>query len=267
MIQINNIEKSFGKLNILKGISLHLQKGKVYAFLGPNGSGKTTLLKSILGLVKPDKGDILINNESATGGWRYREKIGYMPQIARFPENLSMTELLNMIKNIRKQPADETKLIQYFGLEESRKKKLKNLSGGMKQKVNAILALMFDPEILILDEPSVGLDPISHLKIKELILKERDKNKTVLLTTHVLSDIEDLADEIIFLMDGKIYFQGTPSELLISQNEGRLDQAIARMTNSEEYDKILKGKNDSENKNLFSSTNVNGFNFQLRKVK
>lgn len=239
MIAINSVEKSFGKLNILKGINLKLGGGKVYAFLGPNGSGKTTLLKCILGLVKPDKGDIIINGHYVRNDWKYREEIGYMPQIARFPENLKVMELFNMIKNIRKQSADESSLVHYFGLEEAQGKKLKNLSGGMKQKVNAILTLMFDPAILIMDEPSVGLDPVSHIKLKELILKGRDKGKTILLTTHILSDVEELADEIIFLMDGKIYFQDSPEELLASQHETRLDKAIAKMTSKDEFEAIV----------------------------
>ena len=235
MIAINNIEKSFGKLSILKGIDLKLEPEKIYAFLGPNGSGKTTLLKCILGLVKPDKGTILINNQSIETNWEYKEQIGYMPQIARFPENLKVAELFKMIRNIRRQRAEESELIRFFGLEEALGKKLKNLSGGMKQKVNAILTLMFDPAILIMDEPSVGLDPISHIKLKELMLKERDKGKTILVTTHILSDVEEMADEIIFLMDGKIFFQGSPEELLSSQQEVRIDKAIAKMTDREGF--------------------------------
>jgi len=240
MIAINDIQKSFGKLKILKGVNLTLEEGKVYTFLGPNGSGKTTLLKSILGLVKPDHGSIEIDGHLVKSDWRYREQIGYLPQIARFPENLKVFELFRMIRNIRNEEANESDLVRYFGLEEALGKKLKNLSGGMKQKVNAILALMFDPKILIMDEPSVGLDPISHLKLKELIIKERNKGKTVLLTTHVLNDVEELADEIIFLMDGKIFFQGSPDALLLSQNETQIDKAIAKMSNEDEYNSLRR---------------------------
>lgn len=240
MIAINNVQKSFGKLNILKGINLKLDEGKIYTFLGPNGSGKTTLLKSILGLVRPDRGSININGHEVKEDWKYREQIGYMPQIARFPENLKVIELFRMIRNIRNQKADETELVRFFGLEEALDKKLKNLSGGMKQKVNAILTLMFDAQLLIMDEPSVGLDPISHIKLKELIVKERNKGKTVLLTTHILSDVEELADEVIFLMDGKIFFQGSTEELLTSQKETRIDKAIAKMTNEEEYNAVAR---------------------------
>jgi Cu-processing system ATP-binding protein len=230
MIEIKNVHKSFGKQEVLKGVDIRMERGKIYAFLGPNGSGKTTLIKSILGLVNPDKGDIRVGGKNIHNNYQYKNRIGYMPQIARFPENLTMTELLRMTKDIRKSVSHEEEYIRYFGLEDSRKKALKNLSGGMKQKVNAIMALMFNPDILIFDEPSAGLDPLSHIKLKDLILKERDNGKTILLTTHILSEVDELADEVIFLLEGKIYFQGSVSELLYSQDETRLDRAIAAIT-------------------------------------
>src|SRR5690606_23335013 len=114
MIEIRNIQKSFGKLEVLKGVDLQLDGGKTYAFMGPNGSGKTTLLICILGLVKPDKGDILMNGQKVNESWQYRNQIGYMPQIANFPENLKVLELFNMIRNIRKKPVDIDNLLRYF---------------------------------------------------------------------------------------------------------------------------------------------------------
>jgi Cu-processing system ATP-binding protein len=237
MIAIKNLQKSFGKLEVLKGVNVQMERGKIYAFLGPNGSGKTTLIKCILGLVHPDKGEITVAGENTRKGCAYKNHIGYMPQIARFPDNLDMMELFRMTKDIRKGNSNEEDYINYFDLDGARKKALKNLSGGMKQKVNAILALMFNPDILIFDEPSAGLDPVSHIKLKEQIVQERDKGKTILLTTHILSEVEELADEIIFLLDGKIYFQGTVSELLYAQDETRLDRAIASLTQKKAYTK------------------------------
>ncbi len=240
MIRIENVEKSFRKLPVLKGVEVEMEKGKIYAFLGPNGSGKTTLLKSILGLVKPDKGAIYIAGQDIQKNWEYRRRIGYMPQIAHFPENLNVEELFRMIRDIREMKGDNEELVKYFQLEKHLKSPLKTLSGGMKQKVNAILALMFDPEILIFDEPSTGLDPVSHLKLKQLILRERDRGKTILITTHILSEVGELADEIIFLLDGKIFFQGTTEELLASQEEKNLERAIAKITDREEFEKLAK---------------------------
>lgn len=243
MIEIRNIEKTFGKLSILKGVNAKLERGGIYAFLGPNGSGKTTLIKIILGMVRANNGEVLIQKDTVNNEWKYRENIGYMPQIARFPENLKVNELFRMIKDLRNSNADETGLVNYFDLQESLDKKLKNLSGGTKQKVNAILCFMFDLEILILDEPSVGLDPISHIKLKELINKEREKGKTILIVTHILSDVEEMADEILFLMDGKIHFQGSPQKLMATQKESRLDKAIAKMTDRKSFEAVVKQLN------------------------
>ena len=106
MIEIKNIAKSFGRLQVLKGIDITLEKGKIYAFLGPNGSGKTTLIKSILGLTQPDRGEIFVQQENIKDKWRYKSRIGYMPQIARFPENLNMMDLFRMTRDIRKAPCD-----------------------------------------------------------------------------------------------------------------------------------------------------------------
>lgn len=233
MITINNLEKSFGKLKVLKGVNLFLEDSQVYAFLGPNGSGKTTLLKCVLGLVRADRGEIIVNGHQVKKDWTYRDEIGYLPQIAHFPENLKVAELFSLVKDIRRKKVDEMELVRYFNLDAALDKKLKSLSGGMKQKVNAILALMFDPKILIMDEPSVGLDPTSHIKLKDIILEKRKQGKTILLTTHILSDVEELADQVIYLMDGKILFQGSPEELMSSQKEVRIDKAIAKLSERE----------------------------------
>src|SRR5690606_9379120 len=173
------------------------------------------------------------NGHQVKKDWTYRDEIGYLPQIAHFPENLKVAELFSLVKDIRRKKVDEMELVRYFNLDAALDKKLKSLSGGMKQKVNAILALMFDPKILIMDEPSVGLDPTSHIKLKDIILEKRKQGKTILLTTHILSDVEELADQVIYLMDGKILFQGSPEELMSSQKEVRIDKAIAKLSERE----------------------------------
>lgn len=227
MIKVAALEKSFKKLKVLQGIDLEVEEGKIFAFIGPNGSGKSTLIKTILGLVIPDKGTITVNGEDVRNNYKYREQIGYMPQIARFPENLKVRELFKMIRDIRKNQGDEKPLIEYFGLGDSLDKQLKNLSGGTKQKVNAVIALMFDPAILIFDEPSVGLDPVSHLRFREKVREEKAKGKTIIITTHIISEVKELADEIIFLLDGKIWFKGEPAELMAQCKKDDLEQAIA----------------------------------------
>ncbi|MCF6359321.1 MAG: ABC transporter ATP-binding protein [Cyclobacteriaceae bacterium] len=233
MIEINNLRKRFGKVQVLEGVSLEISGGGIFAILGPNGSGKTTLIKSILGMVIPQSGSIKIDNNSIEGKWKYREEINYLPQIARFPENLTVHELIGMIKNLRSQPANDQDLIDLFGLAPFMDKKLGNLSGGTKQKVNLVLTFMFDSPLLILDEPTTGLDPVSLIHLKDLIRKEKEAGKTILITTHIMDFVETMADEIVFLLEGKIYFKGTVNELKKKSDQNDLEHAIATILTEE----------------------------------
>ncbi len=233
MIEINNLHKKFGKLTVLDGLDLEINKGGIFAILGPNGSGKTTLIKSILGMVIPNAGDIKIDGNSVLKQWDYRNQINYLPQIANFPANLSVNELIAMVKNLRPKEVNDQDLIDLFGLDLFLDKKLGNLSGGTKQKVNLVLTFMFDSDLIILDEPTTGLDPISLIHLKEIIQKEKEKGKTLLITTHIMSFVEEIADEIVFLLDGEIYFKGTVAQLKIQTEQTDLEHAIANLMTKE----------------------------------
>lgn len=229
MININNLSKSFGKLVVLDNLDLEIKKGGVFAVLGPNGSGKTTLIKCILGMVIPNKGTILFHDNNILKEWKYRNDINYLPQIANFPPNLTVNELLKMVKDLRPKEAKDKELITHFGLEPFLNKKLGHLSGGTKQKVNLVLTFMFDSELIILDEPTTGLDPVSLIRLKELIQKEKDSGKTILITSHIMSFVDETAGEIVFLLDGKIYFKGTVQKLKDQTSESNLEKAIAKL--------------------------------------
>jgi len=230
MIKIEQLYKQFGAIEVLKGIDLEIdQPGSITAILGPNSSGKTTLIKCILGMVIPDKGKISMDGKSIRGQWMYRAGIDYLPQIARFPENLTVRELISCIRDIRGGDPDEQKLIQLFDLGEQLDKKLSNLSGGTRQKVNLTLALMYDSPLLILDEPTSGLDPVAMVTLRGLIAQAKASGKMILITTHIMSFVEELADEIIFLLEGKIYFRGTVKTLKAHYNENSVERAIAQI--------------------------------------
>jgi Cu-processing system ATP-binding protein len=229
MIKVKDIHKQFGQVKVLDGVSFDINQQGVVAVLGPNGSGKTTVLKTILGMVLPQSGEIFYKGQPIIGKWDYRKEIGYLPQIAQFPDNLIVSELIDMIKNIRNMPSKEEEIIELFGVEPFLDKKLSNLSGGTKQKVNLVLTFMFDSPLYILDEPTAGLDPVSLIHLKELIQKEKSKGKTLLITTHIMSLVEELSDEIIFLLEGKIYFQGSVQELEKETGQSDLEHAIARI--------------------------------------
>ncbi len=229
MVEFKNIHKHFGKLIVLDGLNLEIKKGGIHAILGPNGSGKTTLIKCLLGMVIPNKGDITFNNKSILKKYKYRNNLNYLPQIANFPPNLTVMELLKMVKNLRPKQSDEKELINLFGMKEFLNKKLGNLSGGTKQKVNIVLTFMFDSDLIILDEPTTGLDPIALIHLKELIQKEKAKGKTIVITTHIMSFVDEVADEIIFLLEGKIYFKGSVEALKVQEKNNNLEHAIANL--------------------------------------
>jgi Cu-processing system ATP-binding protein len=229
MIKIENLNKAYKKNQVLKDINLKLDPNKIIAILGPNGSGKTTLIKSILGLVIPQKGDIIFNGHSIIGEWEYRNEISYLPQIASFPENLKVSELIALVKDIRRQDIQEQSLIQYFRLEEELNKPLRNLSGGTRQKVNMVLAFMLDSPVIILDEPTVGLDPVAISRFKALLKEEKAKGKLIIFTTHIMGLVQEIADEIIFLLEGDIYFQGSVEELINQNGSSKLESAITNL--------------------------------------
>jgi Cu-processing system ATP-binding protein len=227
MIEIQQLHKNFGKVEVLKGVDLDIASGGIFAVLGPNGSGKTTMIKSILGMVIPDKGTIEIDAKNILKKYAYRDNINYLPQIANFPNNLTVSELINMMKDLRNKPASDQSLIDRFALAPFLDKKLGNLSGGTRQKVNILLTFMFDSDLIILDEPTTGLDPISLLQLKEIIRTEKEKGKTILITSHIISFVEEMADQIVFLLDGKIYYKGTIAGLKEQTKQKNLEEAIA----------------------------------------
>jgi len=236
MISVKNITKTFGKLKALDNVSVTFEKGQCIALLGPNGCGKTTLIKSVLGMVVPDSGSILFNNEPIRNSWLYRSQVGYMPQIGRYPENMSIAQVIEMMKDIRKginrHPDEE--LVRSFGLNLMMKKKMRTLSGGTTQKVSAALAFMFHPEVLILDEPTAGLDPLSSEKLKQKIIKEKEKGKLVLITSHILSELDELITEVFYMQEGKLLFHKKLAALKEETGEIKLSKAIAKIMTTQE---------------------------------
>jgi Cu-processing system ATP-binding protein len=230
MITAEKLYKKYGTLEAIKQVDIEIKENTLTYIVGPNGSGKTTFIKIVLGLVNPTSGNIIVNGEKLNGVYQYRENIGYMPQIASFPDNLTVKEILTLLKEIRnvKNFYDE-ELITSLHLEKEFEKRIKNLSGGTKQKLNAVIAFLFNPSILILDEPSAGLDPVSSSILKDKILKEKNNGKTVLFTSHIMSELEELAEEIIFILEGNICFAGKKNDLIMITGEKNLERAIANI--------------------------------------
>ena len=229
MIIASNVTKTFGKLKALDNVSTTCNKGECIALIGPNGSGKTTLIKSILGMVVPDSGFITFKESNILHHYKYRDEIGYMPQIGRYPDNMTIGQVLDMMKDIRNKKDEQLDedLVKQFGLDQLLDKRMRTLSGGTRQKVSASLAFLFNPDVLILDEPTAGLDPLSSEILKAKIISEKAKGKLIMITSHVLSELDELVKQVIYMQEGRLCFHKNITELKADTGEEKLSRAIA----------------------------------------
>ncbi|HJW29608.1 MAG TPA: ABC transporter ATP-binding protein [Saprospiraceae bacterium] len=230
MIDIRHVYKKFGKIQVLRDINLTCEAGQCIALIGPNACGKTTLIKCILGMVIPTSGSIFFNGQNIGREYDYRHHLGYMPQKGKYPENMTIGQVFDMMKDIRNtdKKIDE-QLIYDFRLHDILHKKMSTLSGGTTQKVSAALAFLFDPSVLILDEPTAGLDPLSADILKDKILQESGKGKLVLITSHLLSELDDLVSHVVLMQEGAIRFTMPAPELKRETKTHTLSKAITHI--------------------------------------
>jgi Cu-processing system ATP-binding protein len=232
MVEIRGLRKRFGRLEVLRGIDLTVGPGRVTAVVGPNAAGKTTLIKTVLGLIRLGRSDgqITVGPDDVARSHRYRDRIGYMPQAARFPEHLTGWEIIAFLRRLRGDPRDvDLTLVAALDLERHLDKRVRELSGGTRQKLNAVVALMFRPSILILDEPTAGLDPRASAILKDRVRDAVKQGATVLLTSHLVSELEDLATELVFLVEGRVQYHGPIAELVAARGESKLERVLAGM--------------------------------------
>ena len=232
MIEIQNLSKTYGKQTVLKDINLSFKSSQSIALIGPNGSGKTTLIKIILGLVIPDNGTIFVHEKNIRTGPEYRKKIGYMPQMSRFPEQMKVHQLFRLMKDLRSDvPENEydLSLYDFLNIDEIKNKNLGSLSGGMKQQVSAVLAFYFNPSILILDEPTAALDPLSNEILKTKIRESLTENKLIITTSHILNDLEEICNHVVYLMEGKMAFNESIEALKEKTSENKLNKMVVTL--------------------------------------
>ena len=229
MITIDGIRKAYGNRPVLEGISLSLAPGRITALVGPNGSGKTTLIKLILGLARPDAGRLLFDGVPFDADGRYRARIGYAPQSPRLPEHLRVGEVFAMLRALRPDDEVDDALPDEFGLRSEWDTPVGKLSGGWRQKLANTCAFLFKPDVMILDEPTAGLDPVAAGLLKAHLRAARAAGRTILISSHILSELEDLADEVAFLCEGHLRFAGPVSTLLAETGTRRLEPAVAAL--------------------------------------
>lgn len=266
IIEATSLHKKFGKFVAVDKIDLKIPKGKIFGFLGPNGAGKTTSLKMLTGLLKPTSGEIVINGRDP--GQHQKEtkmQLGLIPQDIVIWEELTVEENMNFVAATYNIPKIEAKkqidaLIEDIYLEDKRKVLAKNLSGGLKRRLNIILALIHEPSIVVCDEPTPGLDPQSRTLVWEFLRDlAKVKGKTVILTTHFMEEADRLADQIAIIDHGKILVEDTPENLRNSIGEG--DLVEIKINNDELMDEALKRLENT--KEVLEIRQINGM-IQLR---
>ncbi len=234
MIEIKNISKRFGRFTALDRLNISMAPGECIALIGPNGCGKTTLIKSILGMVLPQEGSIRFDGKEISRDISYRRQIGYMPQIGRYPENMTIGQVIEMIKNIRSDQTElDLDLYRKFEIEKMLHKKMRTLSGGTTQKVSATLAFMFHSKVLILDEPTAGLDPVASEILKEKINEAKREGRLVLITSHLLSELEGIVSEVIFMQEGKVILHKSVEDLRRHTGQETIAKSIVHLLKAE----------------------------------
>jgi Cu-processing system ATP-binding protein len=229
-VEFRGLRKRFGRLTALDGVDIQVTAGRVTALVGPNGAGKSTLIKCLLGLVRPDEGVARLGGTPIGAGWEYRRNLGYMPQAPRFPDNLTGREVVGMLRDLRGHAAGtDEELLDWFGESGALDRPVRVLSGGTRQKLNAAIAFLFHPGLLILDEPTAGLDPVASGILKDKIRRVRDAGATVLLSSHLMAELEELAEDLVFLVEGRVRYAGPLSGLRERTGEAGLERGMAAL--------------------------------------
>lgn len=226
---LEGLRKAYGARSVLDSVSLAMQPGRITALVGPNGSGKTTLIKCVLGLARADAGRLLLDGVRADDSGQYRSRIGYAAQAPHFPANLAVGEVFAMLRALRPGAQIDESLLDAFALRAEWETPVGTLSGGWRQKVSLAAAWLFTPDVFVLDEPTAGLDPIAAGLLKQALRRARNEGRTVLITSHILSELEELADDVAFLSDGRLRFAGPVAALLAETGTRRLEPAIAAL--------------------------------------
>ena len=226
MLQITNLTKQFKKIKAVDNISLKVQKGDIYGFLGPNGAGKTTSIRMIMGIIKPDNGTIKLNASDINT--INRRKLGYLPEDRGLYQKQNLSEILyyfGCLKGLdKKDSKNRANLwLERFNLDDQKERKVEELSKGNQQKIQFIIALLHDPQLIILDEPFTGLDPVNQILLKEVIKEKQEEGKTIIFSTHQMEQVERLCNNICLINKGNILLEGPLSEIRKSHSEDAIE--------------------------------------------
>lgn len=237
MIEAKDLTMTLGGRKIIDHLSLAVNKGEVFGLLGPNGAGKTTTIETILGIKQPDHGSThILGQDPRKSRRKLFEKVGVQLQSSSYQTNIKVGELCDEISSLYKQPRDYSELLQLFKLEKFEKQFVEKLSGGEKQKLSIVLALIPDPEIIFLDELTTGLDTEARRNVWQTLLRLKETNLTIFLTTHYMEEAELLCDRICLIKAGQIIVEGTVKQLLTESAQNNLEDAYLWYVKEEDHD-------------------------------
>lgn len=244
MIEVNNLTKKYGDHMAVDHLSFHIDKGKIYGFLGPNGAGKSTTMNMMTGYIAATEGTVMINGcDLLKEPEKAKKSVGYLPEIPPLYSDMTVWEYLKFAAELKKVPKAERKeqietIMQQTGVEEVRGRLIRNLSKGYRQRVGLAQAMIGYPEVIILDEPTVGLDPKQIIEMRELMRKLAEKH-TVILSSHILSEVSAVCDHIMILSKGKLVASDTP-EGLMTMMQGGIEMSLSVKGEAERLEEVLK---------------------------
>jgi ABC-2 type transport system ATP-binding protein len=241
VIEIKNLVKQYGRIEALKGVSLSVEKGEIFGLLGQNGAGKTTMVKILLGITKPSFGEATMLGQPI-GTASVRKRVGYLPEDHRFPDYHTGYSLLDFYGSLLDVPAQEKKarieeMLEMVGLKNRMHYKIRTYSKGMKQRLGIAQALFHDPDVIFLDEPTDGVDPVGRKHIREILQGLKEEGKTIFLNSHLLGEVELICDRVIILNEGEILRQGRIDELTQQRGQFLIGLAAGQQLPSEELAK------------------------------
>ncbi len=250
MLSIRRIDKNFDKLKAVSQISFKVKRGDIYGFLGPNGAGKTTTIRMIMGIIQPDSGLILLNDNDINS--MGRKNLGYLPEDRGLYQKQKLQEILHYFGILRgmnkKDVIHKTgKWLERFNLESQGLRKVEELSKGNQQKIQFILALLHDPELIILDEPFTGLDPLNQLLMKEIIQEKQNEGNTIIFSTHQMEQVEKLCNNICLINNGKIVLEGDLNTIRNNYSTNAVEVRFSGNYNREILDEFFSEWNINDN--------------------
>lgn len=241
VIKINNLTKTYGNLTAVDHLDIVVEQGEIFGLLGPNGAGKSTTIECMLGIKKRNKGSVeILGMEPSTSNKKIYEQIGVQFQASHYPDKIKVWEMCELVSSLYSKSIDWKQIIKKFGLEDKTNQLVSDLSGGERQKLSVILALLHKPKVVFLDELTTGLDPVARREVWSFLKTLKEQGLTIFLTSHYMDEVHFLCDRVSIINHGKVIITGTPDSIIKHSNKSNLEEAyLELLTKGENYETIM----------------------------